>query len=315
MKGLNKLSLALILLLFSSCAKKERIFKRLQIPFLSEVKQEQVPKKYSAPNITIWVHGTCLWPFRVLRKYWADSPTLIKVSSMKPNYYLRKVAENLSASSLDYPIDNFYFLRWSGKLSVSEREETAQHLYEAIKGLLAEYKEKYETKPTITVITHSHGGNVALNLSKVKDRDPDVKVDNLVLLACPVQRHTREFVHDCMFENVYSFYSTLDFMQVLDPQGLHYHPELKCRKPKGEPLFSGRSFPKHSKLCNVKIKINGKGVWHTQFLSQEFISILPQLINNINSWREEQKECNYFISVFLKKNKVKNIKKIKKSKN
>ena len=304
MKRFKRIGLGLLLLL-AACSKKDRIFKRLSIPFFGESKKEEIQKKYFAPNITIWVHGTSLWPFRILKRYWTSSPTLIKVSSMKQNYYLRKIAETLSASSLNYPLEDFYFLRWSGKLSVSDREETAAHLYNAIKDLLKKYKEKYETTPTITLITHSHGGNVVLNISKVADKDPDIKINNLILLACPVQKHTREFVNDGVFENVYSFYSSLDFIQVLDPQGLHYHPSFKCRKPKGESILSGRSFPKHSKLCNVKIKINGKGVWHTQFLSKEFVTILPQLINNLDRWREEAKESNYFISVLLNKKSAK----------
>lgn len=302
MRRLNK-STFLLLFLLPACSKQERIFKRVSLPFLGEKKYEEdiSEKNPKAPNVTIWVHGTCLWPFRVFKKYWNKNPTLIKVSSLKKGYYLRKVAETLSRASSDYPLEDFYFLRWSGKLSVSEREEGASHLYGEIVKLLEKYKKAYETRPKLTVITHSHGGNVALNLSNIKDKDPEVKIDNLILLACPVQKHTRECVSDNMFGNVYSFYSSIDLIQVLDPQGLHYHRSCNCRKPKGEPIFSGRNFPSHSKLFNVKMKINGRGIWHNQFLSKEFIATLPQVINCLNEWRKKENNCNYFISVLLKK--------------
>ena len=279
---LNRLFLT-VLILLSACSKHERIFKRVSFPFA--ISQKNIEKK-PVPNITIWVHGTCLWPFTIFRKYWTTDPSLFKVSSMKRDYYLRKVADRLCHISNEYSINDFYFLRWSGKLSVSEREDTALHLYKSIKNLLEKYKEEYGVMPNLTVVTHSHGGNVALNLSKIIDKDPNIKINKLILLACPVQKHTKDCIKDPMFENVYSFYSTLDFLQVLDPQGLHYCTSSKNEKK--DSLFSGRNFPQNPKLCNVKMKINGKGIWHTQFLSKEFITVLPQVINKLDKWKKTE---------------------------
>lgn len=311
MKRLFRSILALLLLL-SSCAKHDGVFKRLSLPFFTSYQDNEAKvskKEHFAPNITIWVHGTCLWPFRVWRRYWNNTPALIKVTSMHKNYYLRKIADTLDNVSEDYPLDDFYFFRWSGKLSVSERLETSIHLHDSIVKLLEKYKEKYETVPNVTIITHSHGGNVALNLSLIKDKEQDIKIKNLILLACPVQAHTKDFVNDDIFENVYSFYSSLDLIQILDPQGLQY-PACNGKKVKGSSLFSGRNFPHHTKLCNVKLKLNGKGVWHGQFLSKEFVAILPQIIKNIDSWKESERSRNYFISIFLKKQKpIKQLKK------
>ncbi|WP_196299706.1 hypothetical protein, partial [Streptococcus pneumoniae] len=75
----------------------------------------------------------------------------------------------------------------------------------------------------ITLVTYSHGGNVALYLSSVQAEKeqaeplPDpISIDTLVLLACPIQKETDYLVADPMFKKVYNIFSTEDFIQQWD---------------------------------------------------------------------------------------------------
>jgi len=90
-----------------------------------------------------------------------------------------------------------------------------------------------------------------------------------------------DFVKDPMFCEIISLYSTMDLIQVIDPQGLQ-----KCKKTStktGKPLFSFRKFDPSPNLKQVKIKIDGRGILHTEFLAQRFLAILPKIVTEIES--------------------------------
>src|SRR3990167_9174794 len=262
---------------------------------------EKIQEEGYVPNITIWVHGTNLWPFKIFKKYWVSSPTLMKVASMRKGYYLRNIVESLCKADPGVSMEDFYLLRWSGNLSVSEREETGFQFYKEMEKLLEKYKEKYNATPSINIISHSHGGNVALNLAKVT-KDPKFRIEKLILLACPVQKHTRQLISDPIFENIYSFYSTMDLIQVMDLQGFHSNKNVENNQRSG--FFSGRYFSTDSKkISNIKVKMNGRGVFHVQFLSSEFISLLPTLIEYVEEWKKEEDRNDFLISIVDQKPK------------
>ena len=124
---------------------------------------------------------------------------------------------------------------------------------------------------------------------------PDVAwhIDELMLLACPVQEKTRALVSDSFFDHVYSFHSHADLFQVLDPQGW---PALReCLKkifkapPKKAmqelltffeetPLFSARHFPAHETVKHIKVVMHNRDLFHIEFLLMPFINALPQLL-------------------------------------
>ena len=276
-------NLFLIILIFSGCKKKKVILKRVEIKqsiCSSDINLEHDQK---VANVTIWIHGTRLLPKWMANRYFESDPGLNTAEAVNKKFYMRTVVETISASeSKKHPFDDFYVFGWSGDLSFKQREKAAQDLHDSLLKLIEKYK-SLNLQPKITIISHSHGGNVALNLVKFLQCD-DLEIDNLILLACPVQNETKQFIKHKIFKKIYSFYSSMDVFQILDPQGLHgfnknQDKDSKCYLP----LFSERRFECHEKLCQVKIKINGRGVLHSEFLSQRFLRMIPQIIGAIDS--------------------------------
>ena len=145
-------------------------------------------------------------------------------------------------------------------------------------------------EPRIRLITHSHGGNVALFLSKINNKSEKIKIYELILLACPVQKKTSQLVKNQMFEKIYSLYSGMDILQVIDPQGMHEIIKKEARKAKETPFFSERRFKPQKNMLQAKLKINGRGILHVEFLLKKFTAVMPYLLQELDNWN--QKETN-----------------------
>ncbi len=230
-------------------------------------------------TITIWVHGTMpnlIVPKFAKKSFFHLDHGLVPIASYNDKDQLYKIAKALTKScSKQFDIDHYYTFGWSGKLCFTERKKAAQELYQNIVFLQESYKTTYGDLPYIRIITHSHGGNVVLNLAKVKKQDDSLTIDELILLACPVQEKTKHLIADDCFNKVYSFYSGGDTIQILDPQGLY--PKSKTKK-----LFSDRTFDHHVKLRQSQVKINGRSLMHIEFLWTNFLKYLPALCQEID---------------------------------
>lgn len=240
------------------------------------------------PSITIWIHGTrAFFSKYFFQKFFYRMLGLHPASSYDSCYHLHSIARVLSTQAPDmFSFDNFYFFGWSGKLSFKARTRAARELYQGIKNLAQEFEAQHQQKPYIRIITHSHGGNVALNMAKIKDVDNSICIDELILLACPVQEQTINCAHDDLFESIYSLYSLTDSIQVLDPQGFHYWCK-KHKMLKPATFFSGRCFPDHcTKVHQAAIKLNGSNPMHIDFLLHKFLKYLPEMLCTIKSWDE-----------------------------
>jgi len=161
----------------------------------------------------------------------------------------------------------FYTFGWSGLISQNRRRREAVRFYNA----LSEEIEKYHKQgifPKVRLISHSHGGNLCLNLAAInillknkklseiekisKNQDEadslaaiseiltnmpsqeyalqekkqkhyeyvpkkaSVIIDELIMLAAPIQPETECFIFSDTFKKVYSFYSDQDFAQRVD---------------------------------------------------------------------------------------------------
>ncbi len=192
-----------------------------------------------------------------------------------------------------YNYDNFYFFNWAGKLSLKERELAAQNLYH----ILENFKGK------ITIIAHSHGGNVVLNLAKVAKNHSDInfKIDELILMACPVQRFTMDFVKDPIFKKVISIYSTADIFQIADPQGIYKEAKLKKLEGEEVPTFSQRRFPYSSNLTQVRIFKNKNNPGHAYFILPTFAKKLTAVLDLVEE--KGQNNIGYTINIENKRNK------------
>lgn len=284
---------AYILLIFILCipscthiTKKKSLVHHVYCPKIGRIQTAPIATSHNQP-ITIWIHGTRLLPQSMFKTFFQSKPGLHHYSEMESKYHLHRIAQILSSSDpIMFPEEYFYLFGWSGKLSFREREQSARTLYLDLKELRTAYKKIQGTEPTINILAHSHGGNVALLLEHVKDPDDtSFFINNLILLATPVQTHTLHYCRAPLFGKIYSLYSFLDVLQVIDPQGLNR--AIKA------PLFSERIFPCHEKLAQVAIKINDRSIMHMEFILPTFLKRLPPAIKAINAWQSQSNVwCN-----------------------
>ena len=112
-----------------------------------------------------------------------------------------------------------------------------------------------------------------------------IEIEELVLLACPVQNKTMHHLEDPMFKKVYALYASLDILQILAPQQ-YFQKESTDKLP----YFSLRRFVPHPKLAQIKIKINGYSIAHTTFSSPTFTCMLPTILNEIENWQADEQQ-------------------------
>ena len=179
------------------------------------------------PTITIWVHGTKntaqVFAIKPIQRFFDCLPGLHHKNELSTNFHLRTLADTLSQSDPhNFNPDHFYLFGWSGKLCFKARRQAAEELYKALGTLLSDYRLKMGQEPILRIITHSHGGNVALLLAEIMDeRQEEFTIDELILLACPVQDYTAHLTQHKAFKKIYSIYSSGDLFQVGDPQGVY----------------------------------------------------------------------------------------------
>lgn len=276
----------------ASCIKREVV--RLNV---TKQKKLQCESPENKPRVTIWVHGTRLFTEKVLTNFFYSKKGLFKAENYDKKYHLRTISDCLSESnSSEFPNEHFYHFGWCGSLSVKLRKEAARRLSTSISELINFYKKEYGQEPYLTIVTHSHGGNVTLNLAKFKK---DFNVDRLILLACPVQKETKDLISDPLFKEVYSFYSGLDLIQIIDPQGLQH--KTKCKTESKAPLFSKRIFDDSDNLKQAKVKLDGRGILHSEFILTIFLKHLDRLVYEL----KKNKNKNILLSVWQSKNKMK----------
>ena len=222
------------------------------------------------PTITIWIHGA--------RPFAANTYNigLKSIDLFDPQDYIAQSAAALiKADSAKFPRDHFYIYSWSGILDFSERQRASDILHTELVKLIDDYTQTHCLTPKIRIIAHSHGGNVALNLASHKDHT--YVVDELILLAVPVQAKTHNLVHSPLFKQVFSLYSTIDIPQIIDPQLLY-------RESGTNLLFSGQRFTPSINLMQVKVKINGSACQHLQFNDTSTMAILPRMLDELYTW-------------------------------
>lgn len=275
------------------CVSNRIIKKKVTLPSPDQTTTEYL---YETPPITVWIHGTRFIRRPLFQGFFKGIPSLKLAKDLPNDYYLHHVSRSLyEAAPEQFPLETFYLFGWSGKLNAGEREEAAKILYGELHRIINEYKAIYHTSPHIRVITHSHGGNIALNLAKFKQPDENLSIDELILLACPVQVNTKHYIEDQIFQKTYSLYSSLDIAQIIAPQLVHKIHHTKRGRIRSElhlPPLSKRRFNTHPRLAQVKIKLNGRALFHSEFSAPHFMRLLPHILHVINRWDAEQEQLN-----------------------
>jgi hypothetical protein len=200
-----------------------------------------LPQKHpeQTPSITVWIHGTR--GFKPLDEFVHAAPPgsdLRPIASLDKKYNrFKNMAKTIAeADPTNYPFEHFYIFGWSGDLSFKVRQKAAEDLHQDLEKIVAVYTKKYGKVPFIRLITHSHGGNVALNLATINHTNQEWLINEMILLACPVQHRTGNLIASPLFEKIYSFYSTMDTLQIADPQGFY----RKDCSPEDKDIFSQR---------------------------------------------------------------------------
>ncbi len=290
--------LSIVLILLPGCVHRRHVDRQKLHIDIPATKNAIVHTSDIPPTITIWIHGTLMFYTPEYHQIFNNSSCLMSVAAFPENHHFRVLAETIAEHDPEhFPIQEFYIFGWSGKLKQEEREKAAKKLHQEIVTLRDEYQKKYGCVPIIRIIAHSHGGNVALNMVKIKSAYPPLLIKSLILLACPVQEKTMHLISTPMFNRVYSLYSSFDMIQILAPQfkrTKQIHRQTTHHKTCYYSLlpFSSRLFPTYSHLTQAKIKINDYPISHTRFSTKEFTILLPTILKKLDLWHDESLATN-----------------------
>ncbi len=228
-------------------------------------------------TITVWLHGSKVGPNFIFHDFFYHKKGMVNACDYHPRYHARDIAQYLcDADPNTYMMEHFYFWGWSGRLSRQARKDAAHDLYHELLKLLNHYHETYpDTIFRLRLMSHSHGGNVLLNLACVQDQQP-LTIDELILLSCPVQHATKECIKSAHFKKIYSFYSA-DLYQIIDFQ-------YTCKKGRYLKYHSDRRFDEMPQLRQAKIKMNNRFLMHVEFLLKKFLKHIPLLCKEIDAF-------------------------------
>lgn len=298
------LSGIMLCLLGTGCYHRARVIKK-NISVTYEMPTRQVVKKSKAyggaakPVITVWIHGTKFTRSDTYKRVFNGIPDIKHIKEFPSEHGIQSHMLLLDRDARDlFDYNSLYIFGWSGRLSTHERYWAAVILYQKLAGLHESYKQKFGVVPRIRLVTHSHGGSIALNLARVhRLRKAQLEIDTLVLLACPVQHETKCLVESSLFKKIYAFYSSLDMVQVLAPEFVH-----RICDDEGSMIgcclrwipFSNRCFEPSKYVRQAWIKINGHAIVHSSFTQCKFLRTLPKLLQAADELYEKHHEqlCN-----------------------
>lgn len=294
-------------MLGSDILKKTALILLLCPLFLNDLfaltKPENVHKNHT---LTIFIHGSIL-KLPILYNAKKHSPDgLAHFDEIHDKHGYKRVLRYLNeVDPQKFPKENLYMFAWCGSLKSRNREPQGTRLYNELMNVINNYKKKYNVTPKVRMITHSNGGSIALYTGKEAKRqnNKSYKVEELVMLACPVQYITYRLIPQRAFRKIFSIYSMSDWVQTMAPQSYHSNVNpagcTKCLTP----LFSGRCFPTYPNLIQAKIRLNNRGISHSAFLRHKFMKKLPEIINILNKeWEKpylpiNDKQCGVVLQI------------------
>lgn len=230
---------------------------------------------YESRPATVFIHGT-LYPFIDILIHSLDSPLGLVPAKVQGNGFIHaRIPYLLNQSDPEqFPLESFYLFGWSGKFNFRARKKAAYRLYQSLRTFSG----------PITIIAHSHGGNVALNLPEIVQEynDHNFRIERLVLISCPVQAVTEDNVKSPIFKKVIALYSERDWDQTKDPQ-MFYEVTREYQRKTGKdiPILSKRKFPPSPNLIQRRILFGRRNVGHLEFIFKPFIQKLPAVLRLI----------------------------------
>lgn len=280
MKPCLRIFLLLLVMSPMYARKEKRVFRKMpRIQAVHSLKEGPA---------TIFIHGTII-PVISRFTHGIEYPYgLISLMDCKDSNKITRLSRTLHAAApCEFPLDSFYYYCWPGDLQFSERRKATEKLYDAL----------CKHPGPVTLLAHSHGCNVALYLAELAELDEERKlaIDKLILLACPVQLATAHLVKSPIFKRIYSFYSSADLGQIIDPQGL-YRETKKVSKDK-TPLFSKRLFDDCPNLIQARILVGRQSPGHLSFLTPRFLTRLPAIMSLLEESVTTKDERHFIVNI------------------
>lgn len=113
--------------------------------------------------------------------------------------------------------ETYALFGWSGLLSQKARKDSGFELYKALINYQKEQRLNGKKDARIRLITHSHGGNVALWLAEAEAiYQEGLTIETLVMLGAPIQEETAQYIASPVFSSIFLGYSTGDSVQRSD---------------------------------------------------------------------------------------------------
>ena len=248
-----------------------------------------------ARTVTIFIHGSIL-KLPILWRASKGCPLGLKqYSEICDECNYKKVLRHLNeVDPNNYKTEDNYMFGWSGSLRGCQGEYASKELYDQIHELFENYKKKYGYIPNLRIITHSNGSRIALYLGKIAKQlnNKQFRVQELIMLACPVQYVTGKLIPQRAFRKIYSIYSLSDWVQIIAPQRYKKFKSKKNCKRCLSPFFSSRCFMDYPNLLQAKVRVNGHGISHSGFLRHKFIRKLPEVIDILDQqWGKDKPNC------------------------
>lgn len=296
MKKLLMCALGVCLLLGCVCSgiEKKLVFKK-KIMATRSAKAQRPPSTSSDNFITVWIHGVNIFKPNDYNLGLWPAHTFVENDS------LFGIGKHLVKSDpIRFPADDVLMYSWAGRFDYQECEDSAGRLYESLIKAKKEYSARNKVTPKIRIITFSYGGNIAFNLAKFKNPQDGLVIDELIILAWPVQNYLMPLTRNSMFKKIFNVYSPLDIVQVMDPQGIIAR--------NGTPLFTGRRIKRANNILQAKVHINGYGRGHFSLNGKQFVSAFPMVLDELNNWYGYLQEHNlglrktrYILSIYTDK--------------
>jgi hypothetical protein len=267
-----------ILLVTSGCInKRSKMMRALPTDSLVDT-TGTIQEEIKPPIIVnVWIHGTRLAPKGILENFFYSPDGLMHSQLIDTKYHVRTIVDTICQGDPEqFDSEHFYIFGWCGSLCFNARHTAGQKLYQALIDVQEMYWQRDRQPVEFRLFAHSHGGNVALSAAHWHPEDaPSFTVRELVLMACPVQEHTQKYLLHPSFQTVYSLYSTIDLIQIIDPQGLYKN----IQKPMS--LFSQRVFKHDPKIYQVRLRMDRHPLTHGEFIFKPFLRHMGAVLNAI----------------------------------
>ncbi|MBD3273050.1 hypothetical protein GF385_01740 [Candidatus Dependentiae bacterium] len=183
----------------------------------------------------------------------------------------------------------FYTFGWDGRIDEEKRKKWAQILYKKLIKIRKKLKKQKETT-VFQIYAHSHGGNVALNLSDMeKTYNKNLKIKNLVLFATPIQENASNLIKSDIFENIYHIYSEADYIQTMENKILS----------KTQKRFTSNNLPQKLKQIEVESEKQKPTHWELWFYGKMNSNFIQTIIYQNILYKKDFPLYPYPVSVFI----------------